>query len=148
MNLNHILNQVGKARAAAGNLFSISCFLNLHGIWAKTINTKLPLSNPIMRQSEKENFPPKLISLTLFYSQTISLWTENKTSKWVQKWFLKVLKIFCWFFVDVSLGILAHFGHILWILITFWKKFVEGGPTTYFKFDIFWIYMLWGIQNQ
>jgi hypothetical protein len=77
MNLNHILNQVGKARAAAGNLFSISCFLNLHGIWAKTINTKLPLSNPIMRQSEKENFPPKLISLTLFYSQTISLWTEQ-----------------------------------------------------------------------
>jgi hypothetical protein len=32
--------------------------------------------------------------------------------------------------------------------ITFWKKLVKGGTVTYFQFDIFWIYMLWGIQNQ
>jgi hypothetical protein len=30
----------------------------------------------------------------------------------------------------------------------FWKKLVEQGPGTYLNFDIFWIYMLWGIQNQ
>jgi hypothetical protein len=32
--------------------------------------------------------------------------------------------------------------------ITFWKKLVGGAPETYFQFDIFWIYMLWGIENQ
>jgi hypothetical protein len=41
--------------------------------------------------------------------------------------------------------ILASFSYILWILITFWKKLVEGAPITYFQFDIFWSYMLWGI---
>jgi hypothetical protein len=25
---------------------------------------------------------------------------------------------------------------------------VEQAPATYLKFDVFWIYMLWGIQNQ
>jgi hypothetical protein len=45
-------------------------------------------------------------------------------------------------------SILANFSHILWILITFLKKLVDGAPVTYFKFDVFWIYMLWGIQNQ
>jgi hypothetical protein len=29
--------------------------------------------------------------------------------------------------------------------ITFLKKLVEVAPTTYFQFDIFGIYMLWGI---
>jgi hypothetical protein len=61
----------------------------------KTVNTRLPVSNPIMHmwQFEKENVPPKLFFLTLFwqfvmffqldhiipllYSQTISLWTET-----------------------------------------------------------------------
>jgi hypothetical protein len=32
--------------------------------------------------------------------------------------------------------------------ITFWKKLVEGAAITYFQCDIFWIYMLWAIQNQ
>jgi hypothetical protein len=33
----------------------------------KTINTRLPLSNPIMWKFEKENVPPKLFLLTLFW---------------------------------------------------------------------------------
>jgi hypothetical protein len=33
----------------------------------KTINTRLPVSNPIMWQFEKENVPPKLFFLTLFW---------------------------------------------------------------------------------
>jgi hypothetical protein len=40
-------------------------------------------------------------------------------------------------------------NHILWTKkITFWKKLVEQAPGTCFQFDIFWIYMLWGIQNE
>jgi hypothetical protein len=46
------------------------------------------------------------------------------------------------------LPFLANFSHILWILIRFWKKLVEEGTMTYLFFDIFWICMLWGIQNQ
>jgi hypothetical protein len=42
----------------------------------------------------------------------------------------------------------VNFSHILWILITWFKKLVEQGPETYFQFDVLWIYMLWGIQNQ
>jgi hypothetical protein len=30
----------------------------------------------------------------------------------------------------------------------FEKKLVEEGAMTYFQIDVFWIYMLWGIQNQ
>jgi hypothetical protein len=51
---------------------------------------------------------------------------------------------------EFSLGnrsILASFSHFLWIF-TFWKRLVEQAPGTYFQFDVFWIYMLWGIQNK
>jgi hypothetical protein len=46
---------------------------------------------------------------------------------------------------DQFLPILAIFYEVK---ITFWKKLEKGGTVTYFQFDIFLIYMLWGIQNQ
>jgi hypothetical protein len=39
------------------------------------------------------------------------------------------------------LPILATFYKVK---ITFFKKLVDGAPATYLKFDVFWIYMLWG----
>jgi hypothetical protein len=40
-------------------------------MWAKTINTRLPLSNPIMWQFEKVKVPPKLFFLTLFWESAM-----------------------------------------------------------------------------
>jgi hypothetical protein len=34
------------------------------------------------------------------------------------------------------------------VKITFWKELEDGAPMTYIQIDIFWFYMLWGIQNQ
>jgi hypothetical protein len=43
------------------------------------------------------------------------------------------------------LPILATFYEVK---ITFLKKLVEQARATYLKFDVFWIYMLWGNDNQ
>jgi hypothetical protein len=39
-------------------------------------------------------------------------------------------------------------SNIYEVKITFFKKLVDQAPATYLKFDVFWIYMLWGIRNQ
>jgi hypothetical protein len=64
-------------------------------------------------------------------------------NNYIQKWdfWKKIQKFhFC--------SILPILATIYEVKITFWKKLVEGAPITYFQINIFWFYMLWGIQNQ
>jgi hypothetical protein len=91
------------------------------------------------------------------------------TKNWIFRFFWKSLILYCIRSKNVSnvfhglknvkkaekslkicqfLPILNNFSYILWIKITFWKKLVDRALTTYLKFHISWIYMLWGIQNQ
>jgi hypothetical protein len=43
-------------------------------------------------------------------------------------------------------SIFDNFSNIYEVKITFFKKLVEQAPATYLKFDVFWIYMLWGLN--
>jgi hypothetical protein len=107
----------------------------------KTINTRLPVSNPIMWQFEKVNVPPKLFFLTLFWefvmffqlstsvlystcSQTISLGT-------------KIFVLFCWLglvFITLCLLFLYDFCHSP-------KKLASVSPLSAFK--CYWQCIIW-----